>query len=107
MLVLPLFLAYSFVCLSAWYVCRAVPLRTSGSLRVLVACTASSAIAGGIWLGLALAWIAVFESMPDFAGMAARDRQQIPLLVSAAVLLFLLALAVTYLGLAFEEARDA
>ena len=34
-LVLPLFLAYSFVCLSAWYVCRAVPLRSSGVLQVL------------------------------------------------------------------------
>src|SRR5438477_10893634 len=106
-LVLPLFLAYSFVCLSAWYVCRAVPLKTSGVLRVLVACTISSAIAGALWLGLAFAWIAVFDSMPDLAGMAARDRQQIPLLLSAAVLLFLLALAVTYLGLAFEEAREA
>ena len=39
--------------------------------------------------------------------MAARDRQQIPILFAAAVLLFLLALAVTYLGLAFEEAREA
>src|SRR5205807_10227887 len=78
-LVLPLFLAYSFVCLSAWYVCRAVPLRTSGVLRVLVACTISSAIAGAIWLGLAFSWIAVFDSMPDFTGMAARDRQQVPL----------------------------
>jgi two-component system, LytTR family, sensor histidine kinase AlgZ len=106
-LVLPLFLAYSFVCLSAWYVCRAVPLRSSGPLRVLVASTTSSALAGGIWLALAYSWIAVFESMPDLAAMAARDRQQIPLLLSAAVLLFLLALAVTYLGLAFEEAREA
>src|SRR5262245_66034191 len=39
--------------------------------------------------------------------MAERDRQQIPLLFAAAVLMFLLALAVTYLGLAFEEAREA
>jgi hypothetical protein len=106
-LVLPLFLAYSFVSLSAWYVCRAVPLRTSGALRVLVACATSSVVAGGIWLGLAYAWIAVFDSMPNLAGMAARDRQQIPLLFAAAVLMFFLALAVTYLGLAFEEAREA
>ena len=62
-LVLQLFLAYSFVCLSAWYVCRAMPLRSSGPLRVLVACATSSVIAGGLWLGLAYAWIAVFDSM--------------------------------------------
>jgi hypothetical protein len=96
-LVLPLFLAYSFVCLSAWYVCRAVPLRGSGALRVLFACATSSVVAGGIWLGLAYAWIAVFDAMPDFAGMAARDRQQVPLLFSAAVLMFLLALFAAWL----------
>src|ERR1044071_292622 len=64
-LVLPLFLAYSFVCLSAWYVCRAVPLRSSGPLRGLVASATFSLIAAGIWLALAYSWIAVFESMPD------------------------------------------
>src|SRR5258707_3213580 len=73
LLVLPLFLAYSFVCLAAWYVCRAVPLRTSGALRVLVACATSSVVAGGIWPGLADTWIAWFDSTPNLAGMAARD----------------------------------
>ena len=29
-LLVPLFLIYAFVCLSAWYVCRAVPLVASG-----------------------------------------------------------------------------
>src|SRR5436190_9967854 len=66
-LVLPLFLAYSFVCLSAWYVCRAVPLKSSDPLRVIIACATSSVIAGGLWLALAYAWIAVFDAMPDFA----------------------------------------
>lgn len=106
-LVLPLFLVYSFICLSAWYVCRAVPLGENGALRVLSASALSAAIAGGLWLGLALGWIAVFDSMPTLGPMAERYRQQIPLLFSAAVLLFLLALAVNYLGLVFEEARDA
>lgn len=106
-LVLPLFLIYAFVCLSAWYVCRAVPLRTSGPLRVLAAWTISAAVAGGLWLGLAYTWIALLASMPDLAGVSERYRAQIPVLFSASVLLFLLALAVHYLGLAFEEAREA
>ena len=41
-LVLPLFLIYSFICLSAWYVCRAVPLRTSPATNAMVAT---------IWIG--------------------------------------------------------
>ena len=106
-LVVPLFLVYSFICLSAWYVCRAVPLRSNGALRVLAASMLAAAVAGGLWLGLALLWINVFASMPELSGTVERYRQQIPLLFSAAILLFLLALAVNYLGLAFEEARDA
>lgn len=106
-LVVPLFLIYSFVCLSAWYVCRAVPLRSAGALRVLAASLLAAAVAGGLWLGLATLWIDVFASMPELADTAERYRRQIPLLFAAAVLLFLLAVAVNYLGLAFEEARDA
>jgi sensor histidine kinase YesM len=106
-LVLPLFLVYAFVCLSAWYVCRAVPLRTTGLLRMLSAWTISAAVAGGVWLALAYAWIALLGSIPGSSAASARYSEQIPLLLSAAVLLFLLALAVHYLGLAFEEAREA
>lgn len=106
-LVLPLFLVYSFICLSAWYVCRSVPLRTSGPMRVLVTCVASAAVAGGLWLAIAYAWLALLDSVPALAGATGRYRAQVPVLFSAAILLFLLALAVHYLGLAFEEAREA
>lgn len=106
-LVLPLFLVYAFICLSAWYVCRAVPLRSSGAPTVLASSTLAAAVAGGLWFGLARLWIAVFESMPGMESTVERYQQQIPVLFSAAILLFLLALAVNYLGLAFEEAREA
>ena len=36
-LVLPPLLGYAFVCLSAWYVCRAMPLASSGVPGVLTA----------------------------------------------------------------------
>ena len=107
LLVVPLFLVYSFICLSAWYVCRATPLRSSGALRVLSASVLGAAVAGGLWQGVTLLWIEVFEAMPGLASTAERYRQQVPVLFAAAILLFLLALAVNYLGLAFEEAREA
>ena len=106
-LVLPLFLIYSFICLSAWYVCRAVPLRSSRVVRVISAWTVSAAVAGGLWLGLAYAWIALLGSMPGVADATDRYSAQIPVLFTAAILLFLLALVVHYLGLAFEETRQA
>jgi two-component system, LytTR family, sensor histidine kinase AlgZ len=105
--ILPVFLVYSFVCLSAWYVCGAVPLRTNGAVRVLFVCTVAAVVASGLWLALAFSWIFVFESIPRLASLATRYRELIPLLFPAAVLLFGLALTVNYLGMAFEEARQA
>lgn len=106
-LVVPLFLVHSFISLSAWYVCRAVPLRTSGLLRVAGSAALAASVACGLWLGVAMFWIEGFAAISGFAATAERYRQQLPVLFAAAVLLFLLALAVNYLGLTFEEARQA
>ena len=43
--VLPPLLVYSFVCLSAWYVCRATPLATSSVSRVLTAAIVAALVA--------------------------------------------------------------
>lgn len=106
-LVLPLYVVYAFICLSAWYVCRAVPLRANTAVRVLSASLLAAAFGGALWQALATAWIALIESMPALGPVADRYRAQEPFLLAAAVMLFLLTLAVHYLGLAFEEAREA
>lgn len=106
-LLLPIVLVYSTACLSAWYVCRATPLTTSGILRVLASSGVAALVASSLWLGLARSWIAILSSFPAFAPAAVRYRQQVPFLFAAGVLLFLLALAVHYLLLAFETARAA
>ena len=50
-LVLPLSAIYAFVCLSAWYLCQAVPLRASGALYVLVAVNTAAGVSSLIWAG--------------------------------------------------------
>ncbi|MEO8258646.1 MAG: histidine kinase [Acidobacteriota bacterium] len=106
-LLLPLCLVYAFVCLSAWYVSRAVPLRSSSVIQVLTSSALAASIASGLWLGLTEAWITVLSSTEAFAPAAERYAQQIPFVFAAGVLLFLLALAVHYALLAFEVAREA
>ena len=64
--VLPPLLVYSFVCLSAWYVCRAMPLTTSGVPGVLAASTLSAFVGGVLWLALNEIWLGTLESMPAF-----------------------------------------
>jgi two-component system, LytTR family, sensor histidine kinase AlgZ len=106
-LLLPLCLVYAFVCLSAWYVSRAVPLRTSSVVQVLASSVLAASIASGLWLGLAQAWVALLSASAAFAPAADRYARQIPFVFAAGVLLFLLALAVHYALLAFEAAGEA
>jgi two-component system sensor histidine kinase AlgZ len=107
-LLLPLFLVYAFVCLSAWYVSRSMPLTTTSTApRVLLSSVMAAMFASGLWLGLAHAWIAALSLTAAFAPAADRYRQQLPFLFAIGVLLFLLSLAINYVLLAFETAREA
>ena len=106
-LTLPPLLAYSFVCLSAWYVCRAMPLTTSGVSRLLTASIVAAVFAGVFWLALTEGWIALLESLPAVAPITQPFRQQMPLLFAVSVMLFLLVLSVHYVVLAFEAFRAA
>ena len=106
-LLAPLFLVYAFVCLSSWYVSRATPLTTSGIVRVLISSGLSSAFASGLWLGMTQAWIAALGLTAAFAPAVERYARQLPFIYALGLLLFLLALAVHYLLIAFETARAA
>ena len=106
-LLAPLFVVYAFVCLSAWYVSRAMPLTASSGPRVLVSSVVAATFASGLWLGLAQGWIAALGVTAAFAAAADRYARQLPFLFAIGVLLFLLSLAVHYVLLAFEAARQA
>jgi two-component system sensor histidine kinase AlgZ len=104
---LPLCLVYAFACLSAWYVSRATPIKTSSILLILGSSALAASIAGGLWLGLARVWVSALATTAAFAPAADRYAQQLPFVFALGVLLFLLALAVHYVLIAFESAREA
>lgn len=105
--VLPPLLVYSFVCLSAFYVCRAMPLATSGVPGVLTASAVAATVAAVFWLILNEVWLGTLESMPEVAAITPRFRGQVPFLFAVSVMLFLLVLSVHYVVLAFEAFRTA
>ena len=84
--VLPPLLVYSFVCLSAWYVCRAMPLTTSGVPGVLAASTLAAFVGGVLWLALNEIWLGTLESMPAFDTVTTRFRAQVPFLFAVSVM---------------------
>lgn len=105
-IVVPTFVAYGFVCLSAFYVCRAVPVTRTGPAAVAAASIVSAVCGGLLWLALAQGWRAVLRQLAPaqpFAGIGAQQQS----LFAIAVVLYLLALAVYHVAAAYDAAREA
>jgi two-component system sensor histidine kinase AlgZ len=104
---LPLCLIYAFVCLSAWYLCRAFPMNTATSIwNVLLAYAAAAAVASILWVVCAMGWAMTLQAL-HLQGPMRLYQEQFLLLFVLGVLLFLLAAASQYLLMAFQASRDA
>jgi hypothetical protein len=104
---LPLAAAYAFVCLSAWYVSRSLPLRSTGRMRVVATALVASSLSSAGWLIMARVWTSSLRGRgwlgtapPDLRGFDA-------LMFGLGILLYLFSIAVSYLLITFEETRDA
>lgn len=108
-LALPLCLLAAFLFLSAWFLCRALPLgrrvETLGSHGA--AWGLAAVLMGGIWAGLAwllsraLAWIPGLGALPRRVDIA------LPVLTGLGILLYLASVALSYLMLAQDRALEA
>ncbi len=101
---LPAAMVYAFVCLSAWYVARSLPIKTTGTARILFTGLVSSTLSSAVWLAVAGYWLSVLVArgwLPE----TARGGGYKSLFFGFGVLLYLLALAVGYLLVLFEESR--
>jgi sensor histidine kinase YesM len=103
---LPLGLVAASVSLSAWYVCRAMPLSRTPILRVAVAAGVAALVSASIWAAIGRIWWQLLTQ----AGLEMRTGFTVAtsaLLVGLGGLAYLLALVVQYLIQAFEESADA
>jgi two-component system, LytTR family, sensor histidine kinase AlgZ len=101
----PSSIAYSFICLSAWYVARAMPLARTGSARVIVSALAASALSSAMWLVIVRGWTTLVVARwagqpPTFAAVQS-------MLFGIGVLLYLLSLAVSYVLVVYEASQNA
>lgn len=104
---LPLSLAYAFICLSAWYVARSLPLRSTSRLRIVSTAVLASMVSSSGWLVMARLWTQALRAR-GWLPVAVPDRTGLDMLVfGLGVLLYLLSLAVSYLLVTFEETREA
>ena len=95
--VAPLTAIYSSVCLSAWYVCRAMPLGRSDLLPQLGTLLGSAVVSSTIWVAV--------------GGLVAlalgSHRSDLTILFVAGIPLYLFSAIIHYLLIAFESARAA
>jgi two-component system sensor histidine kinase AlgZ len=100
-------LLYAFVCLAAWYPCRATPLERSSLSRFLFTHVGGALVASGLWLIAARILGRMLAGLEDFHGIDARLTKDFPLLFGTGVLLYLLAVGFHYVLLAVEASREA
>ncbi len=106
-LAVPLALVYGFICLAAWYPARSMPLTRVSVWRAMGTHAAAGLVSSGLWLVAGFAWAHLLARLEPLAGLAAGYVRQLPLLLAAGLLLYLLAAAAAYLFLAFDASRQA
>ncbi len=104
--VVPPCLVQAFVCLSAWYVCRAAPLAAGSVIRTLAAHAAAGMVAAVVWATVWAGWTGVLGSLPALSEVSRGSRAQLAAVVAAGALLFWLSSLLHYLLVAFEESRQ-
>jgi two-component system, LytTR family, sensor histidine kinase AlgZ len=104
---LPLCFFYAFVCLSAWYTCRANPFDRSSMGRLIQVHVLGAAVAASLWvLGAEIVARGLAETnyFPDFTSRLSRV---IPLLLGLGVLFYLLSVNFYYVLLAEQASQEA
>src|SRR3954463_5033393 len=102
----PLSVAYGFLCLSAWYVTGGSPVDRLGATRVVASAIASAFLSSAVWLLLARGGVGIIVSLMRRVDVPGSFRTGAPTLFGFGFLLYLLAMAVSYLAAAFAVSRD-
>ena len=103
----PLVTVYAFLCLAAWYPCRALPLGDQQTVISLGTHIATAAISAALWVGMAWVLATVFERSTGPVRGSHLSAEQMGMLFVLGLLLYLLSVAIHYLFVASEESRAA
>jgi len=105
--VFPMCLLYAFICQASWYLCNAVPLRESETVRLITTHATAALVSAAAWATVGWGWAWLLDFSLDANGLALRYRDQVVPLFVSGVILFLLAVAFNYLLITLEVSRRA
>ena len=106
-LAVSVFLFYAFLCLSAWYPCRATPLGRVSFLRLLLTHLSAAVLISFVWTQAGAALSYAILSPEKFDAVRTQFRPQLNSIFTIGVLLYLLSVAFHYVLIAMEDSRHA
>jgi two-component system, LytTR family, sensor histidine kinase AlgZ len=104
----PLCLAYAFVCLSAYYNCKASPIDKTSDARLLGAHLLGGLVAAAIWVLAAKVLVIELAQIAEFSGIDRRfSGAAVPVLIGTGILLYLLSATCYYVFIAVTASHEA
>jgi len=103
----PLCLAYAFVCLSAYYECRALPVDKSSDVKLIVSHIAAGLVGAAIWVIAAKVLVIELAQIVQFHGIDRRFSGAVPVLIGTGILLYLLSATSYYVFIAVTASHEA
>lgn len=98
-------LVYAFDCLSAWYSCKATPIDSAGSVRLLTTHLLGAGIMSAVWVLVARGIAHLLARAPNFATLPEHVNRAASLLFVVGILLYVLAVGLYYKLLAMEQSQ--
>ncbi len=116
-LVAPLAPIYAFMCLAAWFPCRATPIPKSGFVRLAATHIAAGTLIASVWMFLAMGYSAVLKDFetgfsqglgttPRLVGMT-EHAGLYKMFFGIGLLLYFLSAALQYVFIAMQQSHDA
>jgi len=107
LLIFPMVVVYAFLCLSAWYPCRAMPLSGDRPEMAVMTHLAAALLSAVLWVGMAWVLAEGFERSTLYTGKADLTTEHNGIIFIAGLLLYLLSVTIHYLFVAAEASRAA
>jgi two-component system, LytTR family, sensor histidine kinase AlgZ len=103
----PVFLFYAFLCLFAWYPCRATPLGSVSFIRLLLTHLIAAVFISFIWTQVGALFAYGVLSPKQFEAIKSQFGSQVNAINAIGILLYLLCAAFHYVLIAMEDSRRA
>jgi hypothetical protein len=106
LLLTPMMALYAVILLSAWYVCKATPVRTARDFRIFATHLTAGFALSFLWLQAGVLYARVLWRNATFRGIAERYAAHQTVLLFDGVLLYLLIAGFFYVVVAIEASRE-